>query len=37
MEARNPIIKSEYLVAGALIAVAIGMLAIIGVLVFTQF
>ena len=37
MEARNPIIKSEYLVAGALIAAAIGMLAIMGVLVFATF
>jgi hypothetical protein len=37
MDPRSPIIKSEYFAAGALIAAAIGMLAIIGVLVFAQF
>ena len=37
MTPRNPIIKSEYLAAPVLIAAAIGMLAIIAMLVFTRF
>jgi hypothetical protein len=36
MTPRNPIIKSEYLAAGVLIAAAVGMLAITAVLVFAR-